>query len=170
MLETVNDQMQELEIEQMLIPEYSGALIPKYFKKRREYFELDSQIAIIKNIRNSLKDKISIIQEGYGRADIRDDRIINDKEAYLYIGGGPFLTKCLTQNNGVIDCDCSIQVTFMRAKGYKRPQDGMAFGYFIHIRDDSFSLLDYAQVFYGHSPLYAYLSLASAFLFDMKII
>lgn len=170
MLETVNDQMQELEIEQMLIPEYNGALVPKYFKKRREYFELDSQIAIIKKIRNSLKDKISIIQEGYGRADIRDDRIINDKEAYLYIGGGPFLTKCLTQNNGVINCDCSIQVTFMRAKGYKRPQDGMAFGYFIHIRDDSFSLLDYAQVFYGHSPLYAYLSLASAFLFDMKII
>ena len=170
MLETVNNQMQELEIEQMLIPEYRGALVPKYFKTRREYFELDSQIAIIKNIRNSLKDKISIIQEGYGRADIRDDRIINDKEAYLYIGGGPFLTKCLTQNNGVINCDCSIQVTFMRAKGYKRPQDGMAFGYFIHIRDDSFSLLDYAQVFYGHSPLYAYLSLASAFLFDMKII
>ena len=170
MLETVNDQMQELEIEQMLIPEYSGALVPKYFKKRREYFELDSQIAIIKNIRNSLKDKISIIQESYGRADIRDDKIINDKEAYLYIGGGPFLTKCLTQNNGVINCDCSIQVTFVRAKEYKRPQDGMAFGYFIHIRDDSFSLLDYAQVFYGHSPLYAYLSLASAFLFDMKII
>lgn len=170
MLETDNDEMQELEIEQMLIPEYNGALVPKYFKKRREYFELDSQIAIIKNIRNSLKDKIEIIQEGYGRADIIDDRIINDKEAYLYIGGGPFLTKCLTQNNGVIDCDCSIQVTFMRAKGYKRPQDGMAFGYFIHIRDDSFSLLDYAQVFYGHSPLYAYLSLASAFLFDMKII
>lgn len=170
MLETVNDQMQELEIEQMLIPEYSGALVPKYFKKRREYFELDSQIAIIKNIQNSLKDKISIIQEGYGRADIRDDRIINDKEAYLYIGGGPFLTKCLTQNNGVINCDCSIQVTFMRAKEYKRPQDGMAFGYFIHIRDDSFSLLDYAQVFYGHSPLYAYLSLASVFLLDTRII
>ena len=170
MLETVNNQMRELEIEQMLIPEYRGALVPKYFKTRREYFELDSQIAIIKNIRNSLKDKISIIQEGYGRADIRDDRIINDKEAYLYIGGGPFLTKCLTQNNGVIDCDCSIQVTFMRAKGYKRPQDGMAFGYFIHIRDDSFSLLDYAQVFYGHSPLYAYLSLASVFLLDTRLI
>lgn len=165
-----NDEMQELEIEQMLIPEYNGAFVPKYFKTRREYFELDSQIAIIKNIRNSLKDKINIIQEGYGRADIRDDKIINDKEAYLYIGGGPFLTKCLTQNNGVINCDCSIQVTLMRAKEYKRPQDGMAFGYFIHIRDDSFSLLDYAQVFYGHSPLYAYLSLASVFLFDMKII
>ena len=165
-----NDEMQELEIEQMLIPEYRGALVPKYFKTRREYFELDSQIAIIKNIRNSLKDKIEIIQEGYGRADIIDDRIINDKEAYLYVGGGPFLTRCLTQNNGVIECDCSLQVTLMRAKEYKRPQDGMAFGYFIHIRDDSFSLLDYAQVFYGHSPLYAYLSLASAFLFDMKII
>ena len=163
-----NDEMQELEIEQMLIPEYNGAFVPKYFKTRREYFELDSQIAIIKNIRNSLKDKINIIQEGYGRADIRDDKIINDKEAYLYIGGGPFLTKCLTQNNGVINCDCSIQVTLMRAKEYKRPQDGMAFGYFIHIRDDSFSLLDYAQVFYGHSPLYAYLSLASRYL-DMKI-
>ena len=170
MMKNENDEMQELEIEQMLIPEYNGAFVPKYFKTRREYFELDSQIAIIKNIRNSLKDKINIIQEGYGRADIRDDKIINDKEAYLYIGGGPFLTKCLTQNNGVINCDCSIQVTLMRAKEYKRPQDGMAFGYFIHIRDDSFSLLDYAQVFYGHSPLYAYLSLASAFLFDMKII
>ena len=170
MLETVNDQMQELEIEQMLIPEYNGALVPKYFKKRREYFELDSQIVIIKNIQNSLKDKISIIQEGYGRADIIDDRIINDKEAYLYVGGGPFLTKCLTQNNGIINCDCSIQVTFMRAKEYKRPQDGMAFGYFIHTRENSFSLSRYGQVFYGHSPLYAYLSLASAFLFDMKII
>ena len=170
MMKNENDEMQELEIEQMLIPEYNGAFVPKYFKTRREYFELDSQIAIIKNIRNSLKDKINIIQEGYGRADIRDDKIINDKEAYLYIGGGPFLTKCLTQNNGVINCDCSIQVTLMRAKEYKRPQDGMAFGYFIHIRDDSFSLLDYAQVFYGHSPLYAYLSLASVFLFDMKII
>ena len=170
MMKNENDEMQELEIKQMLIPEYNRTFVPKYFKKRREYFELDSQIAIIKNIRNSLKDKISIIQEGYGRADIRDDKIINDKEAYLYIGGGPFLTKCLTQNNGVINCDCSIQVTFMRAKEYKRPQDGMAFGYFIHIRDDSFSLSHYAQVFYGHSPLYAYLSLASAFLFDMKII
>lgn len=170
MLETVNDQMQELEIEQMLIPEYNGALVPKYFKKRREYFELDSQIVIIKNIQNSLKDKISIIQEGYGRADIIDDRIINDKEAYLYVGGGPFLTKCLTQNNGIINCDCSIQVTFMRAKEYKRPQDGMAFGYFIHTRENSFSLSNYGRVFYGHSPLYAYLSLASAFLFDMKII
>ena len=165
-----NDEMQELEIEQMLIPEYSGALVPKYFKTRREYFELDSQIAIIKNIQNSLKDKISIIQEGYGRADIIDDSLIKDKEAYLYVGGGPFLTRCLTQNNGIINCDCSIQVTFMRAKGYKRPQDGMAFGYFIHIQDNSFSLSNYAQVFYGHSPLYAYLSLASAFLFDMKII
>lgn len=170
MMKNENDEMQELEIEQMLIPEYNGALVPKYFKKRREYFELDSQIVIIKNIQNSLKDKISIIQEGYGRADIIDDRIINDKEAYLYVGGGPFLTKCLTQNNGIINCDCSIQVTFMRAKEYKRPQDGMAFGYFIHIRENSFSLSNYGQVFYGHSPLYAYLSLASAFLFDMKII
>ena len=170
MMKNENDEMQELEIEQMLIPEYSGALVPKYFKTRREYFELDSQIAIIKNIQNSLKDKISIIQEGYGRADIIDDSLIKDKEAYLYVGGGPFLTRCLTQNNGIINCDCSIQVTFMRAKGYKRPQDGMAFGYFIHIQDNSFSLSNYAQVFYGHSPLYAYLSLASAFLFDMKII
>ena len=170
MMKNENDEMQELEIEQMLIPEYNGALVPKYFKKRREYFELDSQIAIIKNIQNSLKDKISIIQEGYGRADIIDDRIINDKEAYLYVGGGPFLTKCLTQNNGIIECDCSIQVTFMRAKEYKRPQDGMAFGYFIHTRENSLSLSHYGQVFYGHSPLYAYLSLASAFLFDMKII
>lgn len=170
MMKSENDEMQELEIEQMLIPEYSGALVPKYFKTRREYFELDSQIAIIKNIQNSLKDKISIIQEGYGRADIIDDSLIKDKEAYLYVGGGPFLTRCLTQNNGIINCDCSIQVTFMRAKGYKRPQDGMAFGYFIHIQDNSFSLSNYAQVFYGHSPLYAYLSLASAFLFDMKII
>ena len=163
-----NDEMQELEIEQMLIPEYNGTFVPKYFKTRREYFELDSQIAIIKNIRNSLKDKISIIQEGYGRADIIDDNMI--KEAYLYISEGPFLTRCLTQNNGVIKCDCSLQVTLMRAKEYKRPQDGMAFGYFIHTRDNSFPLSYYAQVFYGHSPLYTYLSLASAFLFDMKII
>ena len=170
MMKNENDEMQELEIEQMLIPEYNGALVPKYFKKRREYFELDSQIAIIKNIRNSLKDKISIIQEGYGRADIIDERIINDKEAYLYVGGGPFLTKCLTQNNGVINCDCSIQVTFMRAKGYKRPQDGMAFGYFIHTRENSLSLSHYGQVFYGHSPLYTYLSLASVFLLDTRII
>ena len=170
MLETVNDQMQELEIEQMLIPEYRGALVPKYFKTRREYFELDSQIAIIKNIRNSLKDKINIIQEGYGRADIIDERIINDKEAYLYVGGGPFLTRCLTQNNGVIECDCSIQVTLMRAKEYKRPQDGMAFGYFIHTRENSLSLSHYGQVFYGHSPLYTYLSLASVFLLDTRII
>lgn len=170
MMKNENDDMQELEIEQMLIPEYNGAFVPKYFKTRREYFELDSQIAIIKNIRNSLKDKISIIQEGYGRADIIDDRIINDKEAYLYVGGGPFLTRCLTQNNGVIECDCSIQVTLMRAKEYKRPQDGMAFGYFIHTRENSFSLSHYGQVFYGHSPLYTYLSLASAFLFDTKII
>ena len=165
-----NDEMQELEIEQMLIPEYSGAFVPKYFKTRREYFELDSQIAIIKKIQNSLKDKISIIQEGYGRADIIDDRIINDKEAYLYVGGGPFLTKCLTQNNGVIDCDCSIRVTFMRAREYKRPQDGMAFGYFIHTRENSFSLSHYGQVFYGHSPLYTYLSLASVFLLDTRLI
>ena len=163
-----NEEMQELEIEQMLIPEYSGVLVPKYFKKRREYLELDSQIAIIKNIRNSLNGTINIIQEGYGRADIRDDNIINDKEAYLYVSGGPFLTRCLTPNNGVINCDCSIQVTFMRAKEYKRPQDGMAFGYFIHTRDNSFSLSNYAQVFYGHSPLYAYLSLASRYL-GMKI-
>ena len=170
MLETVNDQMQELEIEQMLIPEYRGALVPKYFKTRREYFELDSQIAIIKNIRNSLKDKINIIQEGYGRADIIDERIIKDKEAYLYVGGGPFLTRCLTQNNGVIECDCSIQVTLMRAKEYKRPQDGMAFGYFIHTRENSLSLSHYGQVFYGHSPLYTYLSLASVFLLDTRII
>ena len=165
-----NDEMQELEIEQMLIPEYSGALVPKYFKMRREYFELDSQIAIIKNIQNSLKDKISIIQEGYGRADIIDESVTNDKEAYLYVGGGPFLTRCLTQNNGVIDCDCSIQVTFMRAKEYKRPQDGMAFGYFIHTRENSLSLSHYGQVFYGHSPLYTYLSLASVFLLDTRII
>ena len=164
-----NDEMQELEIEQMLIPEYNGAFVPKYFKTRREYFELDSQIAIIKNIQNSLKDKISIIQEGYGRADIIDDRIINDKEAYLYVGGGPFLTKCLTQNNGIIKCDCSIQVTFMRAKEYKRPQDGMSFGYFIHIKNIYYPS-QYGYVFYGHSPLYAYLSLASAFFPGMKII
>ena len=170
MMKNDNDEIQELEIEQMLIPEYNGAFVPKYFKTRREYFELDSQIAIIKNIRNNLKDKIEIIQEGYGRADIIDDNIIKDKEAYLYVGGGPFLTRCLTQNNGVIECDCSLQVTFMRAKGYKRPQDGMAFGYFIHTRNNSFSISNYAQVFYGHSPLYAYLSLASVFLLDMRII
>lgn len=168
MMKNENDEMQELEIEQMLIPEYSGVLVPKYFKKRREYFELDSQIAIIKNIRNTLNGTIDIIQEGYGRADIRDDDIIKDKEAYLYVSGGPFLTRCLTPNNGVINCECSLQVTFMRAKGYKRPQDGMAFGYFIHTRDNLFSLSHYAQVFYGHSPLYAYLSLASRYL-DMKI-
>ena len=165
-----NDDMQKLGIEQMLIPKYNGTLVPKYFKTSREYFELDTQIAIIKNIRNSLKDKISIIQEGYGRADIIDDNIINDKEAYLYIGGGPFLTRCLTQNNGVINCDCSVQVTLMRAREYKRLKDGMAFGYFIHIQNNPFSLSQYAQVFYGHSPLYAYLSLASAFLFNIKII
>lgn len=168
MLKNENEEMQELEIEQMLIPEYNGALVPKYFKTKREYFELDSQIAIIKNIRNSLKDKISIIQEGYGRADIRDDDIVKDKEAYLYVSGGPFLTRCLTPNNDVINCECSLQVTFMRTKGYKRPHDGMAFGYFIHTRDNLFSLSHYAQVFYGHSPLYAYLSLASRYL-GMKI-
>lgn len=168
MMKSENEEMQELEIEQMLIPEYSGSLVPKYFKTRREYFELDSQIAIIKNIRNSLNGTIEIIQEGYGRADIKDDDIIKDKEAYLYVSGGPFLTRCLTPNNGVINCECSLQVTFMRAKGYKRPQDGMSFGYFIHTRDNSFSLSHYAQVFYGHSPLYAYLSLASRYL-DMKI-
>lgn len=167
-MKSENEEMQELEIEQMLIPEYNGALVPKYFKTRREYFELDSQIAIIKNIRNSLNRIIDIIQEGYGRADIRDDGIIKDKEAYLYVSGGPFLTRCLTPNNGVINCECSLQVTFMRAKGYKRPQDGMAFGYFIHTRDNLFSLSHYAQVFYGHSPLYAYLSLASRYL-GMKI-
>lgn len=170
MMKSENEEMQDLEIEQMLIPEYSGSLVPKYFKTRREYFELDSQIAIIKNIRNSFNGTIEIIQEGYGRADIIDDCIINDKEAYLYVGGGPFLTKCLTQNNGIINCDCSIQVTFMRAKEYKRPQDGMAFGYFIHTRENSFSLSHYGQVFYGHSPLYTYLSLASVFLLDMRII
>ena len=63
MMKSENEEMQDLEIEQMLIPEYNGALVQKYFKKRREYFELDSQIVIIKNIQNSLKDKISIIQE-----------------------------------------------------------------------------------------------------------
>lgn len=168
MIKNENEEMQELEIEQMLIPEYSGSLVPKYFKTRREYFELDSQIAIIKNIRNTLNGTIDIIQEGYGRADIRDDDIVKDKEAYLYVSGGPFLTRCLTPNNGVINCECSLQVTFMRAKEYKRPHDGMAFGYFIHTRDNLFSLSHYAQVFYGHSPLYAYLSLASRYL-DMKI-
>lgn len=168
MMKSENEEMQELEIEQMLIPEYNGAFVPKYFKTRREYFELDSQIAIIKNIRNSLNHIIDIIQEGYGRADIIDDDIIKDKEAYLYVSGGPFLTRCLTPDNGVINCECSLQVTFMRAKGYKRPQDGMAFGYFIHTRDNLFSLSHYAQVFYGHSPLYAYLSLASRYL-GMKI-
>lgn len=169
MMKSENEEMQELEIEQMLIPEYSGSLVPKYFKTRREYFELDSQIAIIKNIRNSLNGTIDIIQEGYGRADIKDDDIIKDKEAYLYVSGGPFLTRCLTPNNGVINCECSLQVTFMRAKGYKRPQDGMSFGYFIHIKNIYYPS-QYGYVFYGHSPLYAYLSLASAFFPGMKII